>query len=53
MAKVSAIERNKRRAGTVKKFAARRARLKAMTRDASLPSCRARARRCVCAIAAS
>ncbi len=36
MAKLSAIERNKRRAGTVKKFAARRARLKALTRDTSL-----------------
>ncbi|MFQ5955335.1 MAG: 30S ribosomal protein S14 [Kiloniellales bacterium] len=37
MAKRSAIERDQRRARTVNKFAARRARLKAVTRNASLP----------------
>ncbi len=37
MAKMSAIERNKRRLKVVKKYAARRAKLKAMTRDLSLP----------------
>lgn len=37
MAKLSAIERDKRRARAVKKFAARRAKLKAMARDRSLP----------------
>ncbi len=37
MAKLSAIERNKRRSKVVKKYAARRAKLKAMARDRSLP----------------
>jgi len=37
MAKLSAIERNKRRSKAVKKYAARRALLKAMVRDESLP----------------
>ncbi len=37
MAKTSAIEKNKRRARTVKKYAARRAELKAMAEDNSLP----------------
>ncbi len=37
MAKLSAIERNKRRSKVVKKYAARRAKLKAMARDQSLP----------------
>jgi small subunit ribosomal protein S14 len=36
MAKTSSIERNKQRADLVKKFAARRAKLKAMTRDKKL-----------------
>jgi small subunit ribosomal protein S14 len=36
MAKTSSIERNKQRAELVKKFAARRAKLKAMTRDKKL-----------------
>ncbi len=36
MAKLSAIERNKRRSKVVKKYAARRAKLKAMARDLSL-----------------
>ncbi len=36
MAKLSAIERNKRRAKVVQKYAARRAKLKAMARDLSL-----------------
>ncbi len=37
MAKTSAVERDKRRSKAVKKYAARRARLKAVTRDQSLP----------------
>ena len=37
MAKVSAIEKNKRRERTVRRFAARRAKLKAMAKDDSLP----------------
>ena len=36
MAKQSAIQRNKRRSKVVQKYAARRAKLKAMTRDRSL-----------------
>ena len=36
MAKLSASERNKRRAKVVRKYAARRAKLKAMARDLSL-----------------
>ncbi len=36
MAKLSAIERNKRRSRVVQKYAARRAKLKAMTKDLSL-----------------
>jgi small subunit ribosomal protein S14 len=36
MAKTSSIERNKQRIELVKKFAARRAKLKAMTRDKKL-----------------
>ncbi len=38
MAKISAIEKNKRRARMVKKYAARRAELKAMAEDNSLPA---------------
>lgn len=38
MAKTSAIEKNKRRARMVKKYAARRAELKAMAEDNSLPA---------------
>jgi small subunit ribosomal protein S14 len=38
MAKKSAIEKNQRRMRLVKKFAARRALLKATTRDISLPA---------------
>lgn len=37
MAKKSAIEKNKRRAKLVKRYAAKRAELKAMARDESLP----------------
>jgi len=37
MAKVSAVEKNKRRAKMAKQQAAKRARLKAVTRDESLP----------------
>ncbi|HEX9808415.1 MAG TPA: 30S ribosomal protein S14 [Alphaproteobacteria bacterium] len=37
MAKTSAIERNKRRERLARRFAARRAKLKAMARNASLP----------------
>ncbi len=37
MAKKSSIERNLKRERLVKKFAAKRARLKAMTKDESLP----------------
>ena len=37
MAKVSAIEKNNRRARMIKKYAARRAALKAIARDNSLP----------------
>jgi len=37
MAKTSAIEKNKRRRRMVGKFAARRAKLKAMAKDTSLP----------------
>ena len=37
MAKLSSIEKNKRREHMVKKFAAKRARLKAMARDENLP----------------
>ena len=37
MAKVSAIEKNKRRARMIKKYAARRAELKAIAEDNSLP----------------
>lgn len=37
MAKKSAIDKNIKRAATVKSHASRRARLKAMTRDRSLP----------------
>lgn len=37
MAKKSAIEKNKRRAKLVKRYAAKRAALKAMARDESLP----------------
>ncbi|MCH7929114.1 MAG: 30S ribosomal protein S14 [Proteobacteria bacterium] len=37
MAKLSAIEKNKRRARLVKKYAAKRARILAITRDESLP----------------
>ena len=37
MAKTSAIEKNNRRARMIKKYAARRAALKAMARDNSLP----------------
>jgi small subunit ribosomal protein S14 len=37
MAKTSAIEKNKRRMRLVRKFAARRAKLKAMAKDSSLP----------------
>ena len=37
MAKLSAIENNKRRARLVKKYAAKRARILAITRDVSLP----------------
>jgi small subunit ribosomal protein S14 len=37
MAKTSAIERNKKRIRMAKQFAARRARLKAMANDESLP----------------
>ncbi len=37
MAKVSAVEKNKSRRGLVKKFANRRAALKAITGDRSLP----------------
>jgi small subunit ribosomal protein S14 len=36
MAKTSSVERNKQRAKLVKKYAARRAKLKAMTRDQKL-----------------
>ncbi|HET9149696.1 MAG TPA: 30S ribosomal protein S14 [Alphaproteobacteria bacterium] len=36
MAKTSSVERNKQRIDLVKKFAARRAKLKAMTRDRKL-----------------
>jgi small subunit ribosomal protein S14 len=36
MAKTSAIEKNMKRARLIKKFAARRAKLKAMAKDASL-----------------
>jgi len=38
MAKKSAIEKNQRRQRLVAKYAARRARLKTMARDASLPA---------------
>ncbi len=38
MAKISAIEKNKRRARMVKKYAARRAELKALAEDNSLPA---------------
>lgn len=38
MAKKSAIEKNRKRMRLTKRFAARRARLKAMARDASLPA---------------
>ena len=38
MAKTSAIEKNKRRARLIKKYAARRAELKAMAEDNSLPA---------------
>lgn len=38
MAKKSAIERNQKRTRLVKRFAARRAALKAMARDGDLPS---------------
>jgi small subunit ribosomal protein S14 len=38
MAKKSAIEKNLRRMRMVKQFAARRARLKALTKDMSLPA---------------
>ena len=37
MAKISAIEKNKRREKMVRRFAARRAKLKAAARDKSLP----------------
>ncbi len=37
MAKTSAIEKNKRRARMIKKYAARRAKLKAIAEDDSLP----------------
>ncbi len=37
MAKTSAIEKNKRRARLIKKYAARRAELKALAQDNSLP----------------
>ncbi|MGF1604989.1 MAG: 30S ribosomal protein S14 [Rhodothalassiaceae bacterium] len=37
MAKISAIEKNKRRARMAKKYAAKRAQLKAMSEDRSLP----------------
>lgn len=37
MAKVSAVEKNKRRARLVKKFAGKRERLKAIANDRSLP----------------
>jgi small subunit ribosomal protein S14 len=37
MAKTSAIEKNKRRERLVRKYAARRGRLKAMAKDTSLP----------------
>jgi len=37
MAKKSAVEKNARRAGLVKKHAAKRARLRAIARDRSLP----------------
>lgn len=37
MAKTSSVEKNKRRAGLVKKHAARRARLKAIASDKALP----------------
>ncbi len=37
MAKISAIQKNKRREALVRRMAARRARLKAMARDAALP----------------
>ena len=38
MAKKSAIEKNQRRVRKVKRFASRRARLKALTKDLSLPA---------------
>lgn len=38
MAKTSAIEKNKRRARMIKKYAARRAKLKAMAEDNLLPA---------------
>jgi small subunit ribosomal protein S14 len=38
MAKISAIEKNKRRARMIKKYAARRAKLKAMAEDNLLPA---------------
>lgn len=38
MAKTSAIEKNKRRARMIKKYAARRAKLKAMAHDSLLPA---------------
>ncbi|MEJ2376320.1 MAG: 30S ribosomal protein S14 [Pseudolabrys sp.] len=38
MAKKSSVEKNKRRRGMVKKFASRRARLKAMAHDKTLPT---------------
>jgi small subunit ribosomal protein S14 len=37
MAKTSSVEKNKRRERLVRKFAARRAKLKAMAKDESLP----------------
>ena len=37
MAKISAIEKNKRRARLIEKYAARRAALKALAKDNSLP----------------
>ena len=38
MAKTSAIEKNRKRARMVRKYAARRARLKAMAKDDTLPA---------------
>ncbi len=38
MAKISAIEKNKRRARMIKRYAARRAKLKAMAKDSLLPA---------------